>query len=112
MPLTVFIKEFVKRLRDHEFHDDFKYDEPNYWDQFQIALMCTNKAAGAAEGYQYFERQFDDFEARLLNMGGKEKLTFSLIKKMAISTHRKRKSTSCLRSPPSRRLRRQRHQLF
>jgi hypothetical protein len=56
MPLTVFIKEFVRRLREHEFHDNFKYDEPNYWDQFQIALMCTDKAAGAADGYRYFER--------------------------------------------------------
>ena len=81
MPLTVFIKEFARRLREHEFYDNFKYDEPNYWDQFQIALMCTDKAAGAADGYRYFERQFDDFEARLVSIGGKDKLTFALIKK-------------------------------
>ena len=81
MSLTVFIKEFVRRLREHEFHDNFKYDKPNYWDQFQIALMCTDKA-GAADGYRYFERQFDDFESRLLSIGGKDKLTFALIKKL------------------------------
>ena len=36
MPLAVFIKEFVRRLREHEFHEanDYKMDEPNYWDQF------------------------------------------------------------------------------
>ena len=58
------IKEFVRRLCEHKFHEsnDYKMDEPNYWDQFQIALMCTNKAAGAADGYKYFERQFDDLE--------------------------------------------------
>ena len=43
--------------------------------------MCTDKAAGAADGYRYFERQFDDFESRLLSIGGKDKLTFALIKK-------------------------------
>ena len=37
----MFIKEFVRRLREHEFHEakDYKMDEPNHWDQFQIALL-------------------------------------------------------------------------
>ena len=70
-------------MREHELHEanDYKIDEPNYWDQFQIALMCTNEAAGAADGYKYFERQFDDFESRLISMGGPDKLMWGLIKK-------------------------------